>query len=292
MPLRITVEVFSGRPNPVITLDDAAAREVIERVRPAGRLKRDAAQAGPESILGYRGIVVEQVGTQPMEGLPDRFRIVDGKLLGPKLAHQPADEGIEDFICGSDGPIRLTQLDDDTLAVIRRLIDQRRGIVLEWPPSKWPLRPTCKCAPLYEPAWWNDGGQKQHNNNCYNYATNYRTDTFAQPGRASGQMYPHPISCAGVLPAAVRDDLIDTPKGGNSCPDEGHRVALVVGPGWDYHWYRRGRNGRWTHKPGGTPVTNLDNSGNVITDPRTADRGNYTDFCTFMTVMHGHIKIR
>ena len=30
-----------------------------------------------------------------------------------------------------------------------------------------------------EPSWWNDGGQKQFANNCYNYSTNYRTDTFA-----------------------------------------------------------------------------------------------------------------
>ena len=42
---------------------------------------------------------------------------------------------------------------------------------------------------------------------------------------------------------------------------------------------------------GGTPVTNVDNSGNLIPDVRTADREPYTDFCTFMVVMHGHIKI-
>jgi len=33
------------------------------------------------------------------------------------------------------------------------------------------------------------------------------------------------------------------------------------------------------------------NSGVTIPDPRTADRGGYTNFCTFMVVMHGHIKI-
>jgi hypothetical protein len=90
----------------------------------------------------------------------------------------------------------------------------------------------------------------------------------------------------------VKDDLIDNPQADNHCPDEGHLVALVVGPGFDFHWYRKGRNGLWTHKPGGTPVTNVDNSGAFITDPRTANRDGYTDFCTFMTVMHGHIKIR
>ena len=53
-------------------------------------------------------------------------------------------------------------------------------------PPRWPRREHCHCAPLYEPLWWNDGGQKQFNNNCYNYSTNHRTDTFAQPGLAAG----------------------------------------------------------------------------------------------------------
>ena len=52
-----------------------------------------------------------------------------------------------------------------------------------------------------------------------------------------------------------------------------------------------GRDGLWTHKPGGNPVTNVDDSDNLITDPRNADRGPYTDFCSFMIVMNGHIKI-
>ncbi len=90
---------------------------------------------------------------------------------------------------------------------------------------RWPRRYLYKCAPLWEPSWWNDAGQVQFNNNCSN-------------------------------------------------------------------WYRKGRNGLWTHKPGGTQATNLDNSMNLITDPRTADRGGYTDFCTFMIVVHGHVKIK
>src|SRR5256885_7071619 len=47
-------------------------------------------------------------------------------------------------------------------------------------------------------------------------------------------------------------------------------------------WFRKGRNGYWSHKPGGTAVTNVDNSGVTIPDPRTANRGPYTQFCTLM----------
>jgi hypothetical protein len=295
MAIRIVIDMFSGRPNPVITVDDREAAELMERLRPVGRLDKREATPPPESVLGYRGLIIDQVG-EPAGKLPARFRVVDGKLFGPRLAHRPVDPQVEDFVCGSTGPIRLVPLEDDVLTLLRRDIERRRKIEWKWPEKvRWPVRVTCRCAPLWEPDWWNDaaaGGTRQYNNNCYNYATNYRTDTFAQPGLASGQMYPLPISCAGVRPAAVRDDLIDSPAADNRCPDEGHLLALVVGPGWDFHWYRKGRNGLWTHKPGGTPATNRDNSGAIIPDPRTADRGNYTDFCTFMTVMHGHIKIR
>jgi hypothetical protein len=143
----------------------------------------------------------------------------------------------------------------------------------------------CACAPLYEPAWWNDGGQKQHHNNCYNYATNYRSDTFAQPGRAAGAIYAA-FTCAAVRPAAIKDCLEDSPGANNKCPQEGHLVALVIAPNVDFHWFRKGRNGFWSHKPGGTAVTNVDNSGHFISDPRTANRGIYTAFCTFMVVKH------
>jgi hypothetical protein len=61
-------------------------------------------------------------------------------------------------------------------------------------------------------------------------------------------------------------------------------VALVVAPGpgfVDYHWYRKMKEGFWGHKPGGTAVRNLDNSGNIISDPASCDRGPYTHFCGY-----------
>ena len=60
------------------------------------------------------------------------------------------------------------------------------------------------------------------------------------------------LTCASVQPAAVKDALEATPGANNKCPSEGHLVALVIAPNIDFHWYRKGRNGLWTHKPGGT----------------------------------------
>lgn len=140
----------------------------------------------------------------------------------------------------------------------------------------------CKIPP-YSPAFWNDGGTVQFNNNCYNYGNNKRTDTFAQPGRRSGD-YPNPMSCAEVGNAAVSDGVLRLPASG-VCPNTEDKIALVVDPGTDYHWYRLGTDGMWTHKPGGTQATNLDASGNPISNPETANRCSgwlcYTDFCGY-----------
>ena len=153
-----------------------------------------------------------------------------------------------------------------------------------------------RCIPAYDPQNWNDNDGIQFNNNCYNYACAIRTDTFAQPGRATGNMYPLPIDCPGVDAGARSDGLraIDCDRG-CGCRECCHQVALVVAPAGgvfnDFHWYRLGPDGRWSHKPGGTPATNLDNSGHVITDPRTADRGAYTVFCGCYCVCQGQVTI-
>lgn len=143
----------------------------------------------------------------------------------------------------------------------------------------------CCSVPPYSPAYWNDGGTVQHTNNCYNYGNNKRTDTYAQPGRAAGAMYSMPITCSGVYNAAIADGLDPLPASG-TCPSGKDKVALVVAPGTDYHWYRLDSGGMWSHKPGRGQATDLDNSGNHIVNPKSADRCGkwlcYTDFCGYL----------
>lgn len=56
------------------------------------------------------------------------------------------------------------------------------------------------------------------------------------------------------------------------CSSGCYKVALVVDPGDDYHWYRQNSDGTWSHKPGSGTVRNFDDSGNLITDPSNCDR--------------------
>ncbi|MBL9031923.1 MAG: hypothetical protein JNM80_09475 [Phycisphaerae bacterium] len=289
MPVQVTLDIFSGRPNPTIQLSEREADELLGRAKPGRALAKSDAGVAPG--LGYRGLIVEQVG-RAARGLPRTFHVGGGRVFGEGLAHRIDDPTVEADFLGRPEIARKFEVRELTPEVLRKLVRRRFEAIELWRPIKlFPLKVVCPCAPVYEPAWWNDGGQRQWNNNCYNYGCNYRTDTFAQPGKANGAMY-GAITGAQVKAGAIADALEDAPTANNKCPKSGHLVALVIWPNVDFHWYRKGLNGRWTHKPGGTAATNLDNSGALISDPRTADRGNYTQFTTFMVAKHGHTKIK
>jgi uncharacterized repeat protein (TIGR03803 family) len=159
----------------------------------------------------------------------------------------------------------------------------------ESPPSNEAASSTCavvyECStPSYEPDYWhvNPIGAC---NNCYNYANNVRTDTYAQPGYASGTWCTNSdaycLSAATVYQYALNDGLLPSSKDA-ACPNGMTKVALFIWPSFDYHWYRQDANGLWTQKMDSEPATNLDNSDNIITDPETADRGGYTDLAGYL----------
>jgi hypothetical protein len=148
-----------------------------------------------------------------------------------------------------------------------------------------------KCKPCYEPDKWNDV-ETLTDNNCYNYGCDIETDTFAQPGRAHGQSLTRADlnNCTKTIDYAVLDGLKVFEEKGD-CEGCCHKVAMVIWPNVDYHWYRMDRDGKWSHKPGPTQATNLDNSGNIITDPQTANRGGYTVFCGYFCVCKKEVSI-
>jgi hypothetical protein len=131
---------------------------------------------------------------------------------------------------------------------------------------------------------WNDGGVVQYNNNCYNFATDIRTDTRAQPG---GPPFYYLYTCQQQTGGAIADGLQAGVDLGELCHTSGlpvgHIAALLVWPGVDFHWVRLESNGMWSSKAGNYPATTLDNSNQPIADPRTANFSPY-QFCGFFWV--------
>lgn len=308
MPVKLILNIFSGRPNPEILLDDKAARDLFKRLS-FGSLRKVTDKSVPfPSVLGYRGLTIVQEGKKLSPDLPQTLHYAhDSVFADGKVAK--AEGGLESFLFDNfrllKGAEGLPNFRNTTESLIKEYLDKRkiytdnyfRNIDQFRDDILFPRKPVCPCSPPADLAAWNTDISVTGNNNCYNYATNYRSDTYGQPGQAAGQKWTDLSACnvpVGNISAkmgAVADGLIDKPNQDNKCISPGHLVALVNYPNHDYHWYRKGSNGKWSHKMGSSPATILDSSGNTISDPRTADRGSYTGFCTFMQVIHGHFKI-
>jgi hypothetical protein len=146
--------------------------------------------------------------------------------------------------------------------------------------------------PHYEPDEWNDNGSIQHENNCYDYALDQKSGNFSQPGESQGYDLGYPIDCSKVIDGARRDGLIflgdDEQAYGANCSETEDRrcwkVALIVSD-LDYHWCRQDDDGSWSHKPGQGEVTNLDEFGAAIDNPRECAWSRvYSDFCGYFCV--------
>jgi hypothetical protein len=319
--VRVTIDIYSGRPNPTFLLDEAEAREIVRQL--AAEPDTVTSEDISTGILGYRGMILELEEDQATKlALPRRLRVGGGvakhEARGLELAQRlieragkltPAVEGDfgklgvydekalkqlvgEELIRVESEPAQL-----DTLAVssdtpVEQFAAEEEGTisiqsaatVLGRDATTWSAYAVGSCtteASAFNPTFWNGKAPVRMNNNCYNYANNKRTDTFAQPGRATGAQT-NIMQCSNVSNGATSDGLIAMP----ACASSGtprYYVALVIAPNQDYHWYRYQSNGYWGHKPGGTAAKNTDNSGVVISDPQTANRGIYTNFCGFWT---------
>jgi len=284
--MRVTLDVFSGRSNPSWDLSKKDTNNLVNLVPNRALPSIDTV----ESILGFRGYIIsaESDDVPPSLGLPHDFRL-GGTLFDQVVAPQglalavmtpeESDEAGVWLLSTAKGAV-----EDEVLSYVERTIETRTASSLSGKARKQPVskgipKVAAGCTienTLYNPAFWNNP-QTQPHNNCYNYSMNYRSNTFAQPGRISG----HPnnvMQCANVAAAANWDGCKATCSGVNK------NVALVIWPNVDYHWYRLHSNGFWGHKPGSTPARNTDNRGRVIggaLNPQNCDRGNYTIFCGY-----------
>lgn len=292
--VKITLDIFSGMPNPSWILSEEDTKELINRFAGKAMPSIDAV----ENVLGFRSYIVEtesdyeeiirklprifRVGGT----LPQRYVTTKGIAL-PLLTTEESDEAAHWLLTTAGKAVN-----EELIRHVESVVETREKAIglpkeesIEGEKEAAEVRETAKLAPCvikntpYNPGYWNDDLIVRKNNNCYNYAMNYRSDTFAQPGRISS----HPNSvmqCANVITAAEWDGCKRICSGSNK------NVALVVWPDQDYHWYRKHSDGFWGHKPGSTPARNTDDCGYIIDGasrtPQNCCRGPYTQFCGYM----------
>ena len=120
---RVTLDIFSGRPNPVWELDESALRELLGDV--AGARDLVGGIESGSGRLGFRGLIVEAEGAGG--DLPGIFRISGDHPRGVELADRLlARLGAPTGVAGPDeelppGLARLEGLD------LRRLIREDAG---------------------------------------------------------------------------------------------------------------------------------------------------------------------
>ena len=295
--LRIEIDMFSGRPNPVWYITDSKKTDRL--ISRAAESKGVIAKPGTGfNGLGFREMRVNFLDDDAprKKGVPAQFALASTASEDFKASGMLAQDLIEEMPLKSRVQLMehaVTPLDaklrDMILERIRKyLADPPRPRPPGPPPPPNPLRTTIKdekCGQCeyevsqYNPGFWNTTAVQPYNN-CYNYARNWRTNTFAQPGRAHGAQT-GTMACNTVSAAAMADGLR---KRCDCLPQSEYPrrlMALVIDPGYDYHWYRHQRGGFWGHKPGGTAARNYDNSGLLIVNPETCNRGGYTNFCGY-----------
>jgi hypothetical protein len=313
--LAVTIDTFSGRPNPSRILEDVEATELLRE------LDRNRGAFGTRNLvaprMGFRGLTVEFIadGLARRHDLPQVIHLATGNSANEGKAREIAEKLIKSMT-GKKG--RYTVHRDHvevTPRVETHLIEQLHamsgprsdktatdagvhlfGVGCLWAYEMLSLErkgepiggqqktPLCHFeVRAFEPEFWNEPSRVLHNN-CYNYATNRRTDSYAQPGRGNNS-YIRTRDCAGVSDAALADGLR---RRGDCCGDDEKPrwlVALALDLiGEDFHWYRLHEEGFWGHKLADYPASNLDSAGRVIYNPMHCDRGVYTEFCGYFYV--------
>jgi len=277
MSVTVTLHIFSGRPDPAWELSDDQAQELVDRLNKIASTTL-LKPPGLTGSLGYRGFSL----TSAREKALDPHIYIHGGIVDLDrfdLNRVTDDADLELWLLATAGGA----VSDDVRNAVQ---SELSGGLIK--PLTAPITPAF--VPPYDPGKWNNDPNIRTRNNCYNYANDKITNTFAQPGRGSGQMYTA-MDCGNVGSASQRDGQVPVGPPATT-PAQGHYVALVIWPGNDFHWYRQDNNTRWSHKPGQTPARNTDNSGALISDPRNCNRGPYSNFCGFYHCIPANTRIQ
>lgn len=157
-------------------------------------------------------------------------------------------------------------------------------------------------APIYFPEIWNNSKYIKYTHNCYEYALddlslkeankcnqNYnqldnvdsikktcrKTNTFSQPGYYAGFGKNNKVTCKNLKNRIMSDNpepIMYLSNKEDRCIYKYYKIASVADEENNYfHFYRENLDGSWSHKPGSTSATNLDENDDKINNLETAN---------------------
>ena len=209
----VELETFSGRTDPQWTIrKDNPKYSEIKTLFDNDSVKKYKLINAP-SKLGYQGFVVQEV----KKGNEQDKKLIVGQ-------ETPETKELQLLLLRTipDG----TQISTEVKTNAEKEI--RSGKV-----SANVTTTTKRFAPWYRPDDWNDETYVRLNN-CYNYASTIKTDTFAQPGTGSGNPLTYGYTGEDVKKAAEADGCTFKTAKKHMCAPTGveHLAALFIYIGW------------------------------------------------------------
>jgi len=287
--VKVTINLGGGAPDPQWTLAGAEAQALIDQLPAVPAV--NVARPIPWYRMGYRGFEV-QILNGAADDVAAAATVVHEIYNMPFLELQLLISGYShvshEVVEHVQGEVKRVQL-----SMAKGDHQQQLQV-----PSPLVCKPPVRGSDnntVYGPATDCDGCFVSNvgDNNCYNYGNDVATNTFAQPGRGTGQKW-RVNTCDEMRASAIRDGLEWTGTTlPTANPKSGHFLALLIWPNTNFHWIRFDSvpAGKWSHKAGGTPVKNVDNRGLPITDPSKSDFAPWTQFCGYMTSIPSNVTI-
>ena len=138
---------------------------------------------------------------------------------------------------------------------------------------------------------WNTNPYIKDSHNCYEYALNKITLDDAitckklhKKNKSCGYLKHQPGLSAGIpdiknrkytckkIEKRLRKDNKQLYKSKKKCKKGYYKFGLVVNPNKRYHFYRKHKDGTWSHKEGQTAATDRDAGGNKIYNLHKANK--------------------
>ena len=202
----MTLLIYSGLPDPVWTIGSQNEKfEKIKELLDNARAKGNTfCYRNIPPLLGFRGFLVNQPGQEHSEELilGKETRDLQKLLLDTMPEEAIKDTLRQKILQAIDLGAVLPNLSSATQHASASVTSQ-----VPCKEDKAGVEVIEHYAPKYNPDRWNKIEVILRNNNCYNYANQKITNSFAQPGYASGY-YPYSITPKDVTKACEKDGLV------------------------------------------------------------------------------------